>query len=497
MRSMFPTYDHRVPLSRQPYRPSQAIPAAIVVSPEKVSKPAYSPTLENEMLQMPLPDITPANELKSLWNCANGQVLAPNPKTFTMNMYRPDAGAKKQKITFGPDESQPFYSLSQSHPTSVEEDPLHELLVFRHSPLSEDILPICHHMLNPPPPPMLSKANRGSLVSNTHEPAICITNITPIIATLHSLDCAAKTKEAHTLALVDPRATSPAAAKLAERAVADAIARESCTLAWTRTCPRTGKYELHHPSLGVFTIIVEGDVKAAFEHPNSARGPTSISITNPFASLTPKSTSSPSSSRSSNSESISLSSTIPFHRKSDSTSSRDQAILARLDLYQDILHVDAEQIQQLGNIYLLDTCVSALFSVAVAEAQRPEDPGLIFAAPPPSAHILGSGSKAKKKAAKLAAAADAKAAKKTAAAAASASGGTRKRRTLTNGESMDLSLAGIQHLADEEDLPRLTRGILSVLGLSFKTLVWLLGVGVKLTAHMVVGMSKVVAKDGL
>jgi len=468
-----------------------------VVSPEKVSKPAYSPTLENEMLQMPLPDITPANDLMSLWNCANGQVLAPNPKIFTMNMYRPDAGNKKQKITFGPDESQPFYSLAQSHPTSVEEDPLHELLVFRHNPSSEDILPICHNMLNPPPPPTLSKANRASLLSVTHEPAICITNITPIIATLHSLDCAAKTKEAHTLALVDPRATSPAAAKLAERAVADAIARESCTLAWTRTCPRTGKYELHHPSLGVFRVVVEGDVKAAFEYPNSARGPTSISITNPFASLTPRSACSSSSSRSSRGgESISMSSTAPFHRKADSTGGRDQAILARLDLHQDTLYIDAEQIQQLGNIYLVDTCVSALLSVAAAESQRPEDPGLIFAAPPPSAHILGSNSKAKKKAAKIAAAAEAKAAKKTAAAAAAASG-SKKRRTLTNGESMDLSLVGIQHLADEDDLPRLTRGILNVLGLSFKTLVWLLGVGVKLTAHMVIGMSKVVSKDGL
>src|SRR5262249_40287055 len=135
-------------------------------------------------------------------------------------------------------------------------------------------------------------------------------------------------------------------------------------------------------------------------------------------------------------------------------------------------------------------------SVAAAETQRPEDPGLIFAAPPPSSHILGSSSKAKKKAAKVAAAAEAKAAKKTAAAAAAAAG-SQKRRTLTHGESVAFSLAVIQHLADEDDLPRLTRGILSVLGLSFKTLVWLLGVGVKLTAHMVIGMSKVVSKDGL
>lgn len=485
---MFPTYDHNLPLHRQTYRPANIVLPAATVAAEKVSRPAYSPTFERDMPPKRVPDLSTAAELDSLWEVANGNVNAPNPKTFTMKMYRPETGAKKQKIIFGPEESKPFYSLSQSHPASVEEDPLHELLVFRHNPSTEDILPICHHMLNPPPPPSLSKANRSSVSSNVREPAVCITNITPIIATLHSLDCAAKTKEAHTLALVDPKATSPAAAKLAERAVADAIAREACTLAWTRTDPKNGKYELHHPSLGVFTLVVEGDVKAAFEHPSDARGRTSIYMINPFANLTPNSTNSGSSFYSGDAASLASSS------KRESV--REQAILARLDLQDDILHIDAQQIQQLGNIYLVDMCISALLSVAVAEGQRPDDPGLIFAAPPPSPFALGTTKSAKKKAAKAAAKyveSEEKAKSKDA----SKKAKGKKRRTLTNGESMDLSLAGIQHLADEDDLPRLTRGILSVLGLSFKTAVWIMSVGVKLMAHMVVGMSRVVAKDGL
>lgn len=488
MRSMFPTYDHKVSLQRQTYRPSNIIPPSAIVAAEKSSKPAYSPTYEKEMPPKPIPDLSTPTELSSLWEVANGNVNPPNPKTFAMKMYRPESGAKKQKIVFGPEETKPFYSLSQSHPTSIEEDPLHELLVFRHSPSNEDILPICHHMLNPPPPPALSKANRGSVSSDVREPAVCITNITPIIATLHSLDCAAKTKEAHTLALVDPRATSPAAAKLAERAVADAIAREACTLAWTQTDPKNGKYELHHPSLGVFTIAVEGDVKAAFERPNNARGRTSIYMTNPFASLTPNSSNSPSSFYSGDAASLASSS------KRESV--REQAVLARLDLQDDILQIDAQQIQQLGNIYLVDMCVAALLSVAVAETQRPDDPGLVFAAPPPSPFALGTTRSAKKKAAK-AAAKYVESEEKAKAKEASRKAKGKKRRTLTNGETMDLSMAGIQHLADEDDLPRLTKGILSVLGLSFKTAVWLMSVGVKIMAHMVVGMSRVVAKDGL
>jgi len=490
MQSMFPTYDHSISLQRQTYRPANIMPPSAILAAERISKPQYSPTFDKEMPPKPVADLSTAAELGSLWNVANGNVNAPNPKTFTMKMYRPEAGAKKQKITFGPDESKPFYSLSQSHPTSVEEDPLHELLVFRHSPSTEDILPICHHMLNPPPPPSLSKAQRSSDPAEIREPAVCITNITPIIATLHSLDSAAKTKEAHTLALVDPRATSPAAAKLAERAVADAIAREACTLAWTRVDPKKGKYELHHPSLGVFTVVVEGNVKAAFEQPNGSRVPSSIYITNPFASLTPQSAQSANSGSSFYSgDAASLTSSTRRE------SIREQAVLARLDFQDDTLHIDAAQIQQLGNIYLIDMCVAALLSAAVAETQRPDDPGLVFAAPPPSPFALGMSKSAKKKAAKAAAKyveSEEKARVKEA--------GRRarfKRRTLTNGEGMDLSMAGIQHLTDVEDLPRLTRGILSVLGLSFKTAVWIMGIGVRLMAHMVVGVSKVVAKDGL
>jgi len=53
---------------------------------------------------------------------------------------------------------------------------------------------------------------------------------------------------------------------------------------------------------------------------------------------------------------------------------------------------------------------------------------------------------------------------------------------------------GIEHLADSDDLPRITRGILSVLGAGFKTALWLLEFGVRISARMVIGLSRLAEK---
>jgi hypothetical protein len=456
--SMFPVYNPSLPLAGQSYRPQNVAPL-VLISPEKVSKPEYSPNLQQEFAKAKDPAfITPASDLPSLWSTANGQMSTPDPRNFSLKMFRPSSSMqKKQKITFGSSESKPFYTLSKSHPNPSEEDEDHELLISRHHTSKEDILPISHLHLQPPPPPTISKSNRGSLLSDIHVPSSHITSIAPILATLHSLDSAAKTPQAHTLALVDPNATSPAAARLAERAVAEATARESCTLSWTPICPRTGKYELHHPSLGVFTIITEGDVASALES-GPSRGPASISIVNPFANMTP-STTSPSSLGSASSSKTAL---VDLDREG--------TIITRLDLQEDILHIDASSIQQLGNLYLIDVCVSAVLAVAVAEAKRPEDPGLIFAAPPPS--LMNVSIKSKKMKAIV----------------------PKKPKKAKKSKPSSLGM-GIEHLADEEDLPRITKGVLSVLGFSFKSAVWLLAIGVKVTAGMVIGISKMATKE--
>jgi hypothetical protein len=52
------------------------------------------------------------------------------------------------------------------------------------------------------------------------------------------------------------------------------------------------------------------------------------------------------------------------------------------------------------------------------------------------------------------------------------------------------AIIGIEHLATAEDLPRMTRGILRILGTGFKTAVWLLEFGLRISARMVIALSR-------
>lgn len=466
MRSMFPVFNAQVPHQLQSYQPHHVQPIQII-SPDQVSRPQYSPSFDNAYKKFETPYITPASDLNSLWATANGQLTTPDPKNFTLKMFRQEATkGKKEKICFGPAEDQPFYSLSKTH-TTTEEGDEHELFIQRHHTDSEDILPVSHLDLHPPPAPTLSKSHRGSVISDVHTPAQHVTTITPILATLHALDSAAKTPQAHTIALVDPNATSPAAARLAERAVNEATQRESCTLAWTATDPRNGKYELHHPSLGVFTVATTGDIKSAVER-RVVKGETSIAIINPFASLSPINGSPISAGSGGSGGSTAI--------------DREPEIIARLDFQQEALHIDAASIQQLGNLYLIDVCVSALLSVAIAEAKRAEDPGLVFAAPPPSLLSVRAPVNKKLRNLKVKEIKPPKPLKKT-----------RKPRPVTLlANSLGL---GFEHLADEDDLPKITKAILGLLGFSFKSAVYLLGMGVRVTAAMVIGITRMATKD--
>jgi hypothetical protein len=473
MRSMFPVFNPNVPLTQQTYHPQGVAPIA-VISPDKISKPPYSPSFDSALLLPKKSDpvyITPAIDLTSLWATANGKLSAPDPKNFTLKMFRQDLVNRggKEKIIFGPAEDQPFYTLSKTH-TKTEDGEDHELLVQRYHPSEEDILPVSHLDLHPPPPPTLSKANRGSVDSQVHNAAQHVTTITPILATLHALEGEAKTPQAQTIALVDPNATSPAAARLAERAVNEATQRESCTLAWTATDAINGKYELHHPSLGVFTIATCGDVKSAVEL-GVVKGQTTISILNPYANLSPM-TGSPISAGSRGSAATAV--------------DREPDVLARLDFQEECMHIDAASIQQLGNLYLIDVCVSALLSVGVAEAKRPDDPGLVFDAPPPS--LLSDKATSKKiKSPKI------KEIKDVVKPVPKLSKKAKKPRPVTiMANSLGL---GFEHLADEQDLPRITKAILSLLGISFKGAVYLMGMGVKVMAAMVIGITRMATKD--
>ncbi|KIW08392.1 uncharacterized protein PV09_01304 [Verruconis gallopava] len=472
IRSMFPILDPNVPLAQQAYRPQGIVPTA-VISPEKISRTPYSPNFNSALLLPEKRDpvyITPISDLNSLWATANGKLDAPDPKHFTLKMFKPmqEDRSGKEKIVFGPAEDQPFYTLSKTH-TKTEDGDDHELFVQRHHTSGEDILPVSHLDLTPPPPPTLSKINRGSVTSDVDSPAQHVTTIMPILASLHALEGAAKTPQAKSIAEVDPNATSPAAQRLAERAVAEASQREGCTLAWSAIDALNGKYELHHPSLGVFNISVVGDVKSAFEL-GVVKGQTCISILNPYSCMASL-TGSPVSSSSRTSAMTAV--------------EREPEILARLDFQDGCLHIDAAAIQQLGNLYLIDVCVSTLLSVAVSEGKRPEDPGLVFAAPPPSLLSFKATSK-KVKTPKIKEITEVKPAPKPAKKA-------RKPRPVTiMANSLGL---GFEHIVEKEDLPRITKAILSLLGISFKGAVYLMGFGVKVMAMLVIWLTKKTMTD--
>jgi hypothetical protein len=187
---------------------------------------------------------------------------------------------------------------------------------------------------------------------------------------------------------------------------------------------------------------------------------------------------------------------IGFPRPASSASN----MLARLDFDRNLLHLDVPAIQALGNIYLLDVCVSTLLSVAIAEGYRPGDPGLIFAAPPTALSLTRKGKASTRifgSSALKVVGSNAEANRSTVSLVVLPKRGRKdgKRGTLTAIDWTNASaVMGIEHLADSDDLPRITRGILSVLGAGFKTALWLLEFGVRISARMVIGLSRLAEK---
>jgi hypothetical protein len=105
MRSMFPQFNHSMPLAQQAYRPQHVVPSAMI-SPDLISKTPYSAGFDSALLLPKKSEpvyITPALDLDSLWATANGKISAPDPKHFTMKMFKEEADKSgKEKITFGP-----------------------------------------------------------------------------------------------------------------------------------------------------------------------------------------------------------------------------------------------------------------------------------------------------------------------------------------------------------------------------------------------------------
>ncbi|KAK7557417.1 hypothetical protein IWX49DRAFT_570421 [Phyllosticta citricarpa] len=409
MRSIFPRYNPSLRLSQQAYKPTQASPTHI--PKEKISKSPYSPEFyiphgkwtRSESPEAPY--YTPLFELVHLWNVANNKLDSEAKRTFSLQLHRggsrdqdPEQGLGPQDLVFGTSPVKPLYMLQQS-PTSTEEPQprlKHEVLISRHHPTKAEkpALPIAHLDLNTPPP---HRTTPDVDIQDTS--AVHVANIHSKLAALSALEAAANSPEASRIALVDPTASSPAAAQLAATAVAESESRYGCQLFF---CPiseklmepyetnKSATYELRHPQIGALPVVVQGDVKKALsnlwgdeaaEEGSRTGSPdhyrplppihTTISLLNPFA--TPRSSSdeaspnisSPSQKSRANSQS---------HRP---LSPAPDEIFVRLDLTTHALTIDAAALTAVASSkggdahkYVIDTAVSAVLAVAVAESRR-------------------------------------------------------------------------------------------------------------------------------
>lgn len=437
MRSIFPRYNPSLPLSQQQYKPTQASPTDI--PKEKISRKPYSPTFyvpHADVLRSGSaeePYYTPKIELGALWDAANGKARPEGWRTYALQMHCRKASPSNSPVdgdsfTFGSSPVQPFYNLEQA---LIDKDTnACEVLISRNNPMQPrndtDSLPIAHLSVQTPPPhgppspPEVFYERPDLIPQATH-----ITTITPKPAILAALEEAAQGPRGAEIASVDPKAESPAAAALASEAIAACEALNGCQLLH---CPvseplmppyeadKTGTYELRHPRLGAFPVVVQGDVKrsleAALETARKTKGngsnktgaasgqnnsnatssvavrstspvshiPTTITMLNPFAA--PRSSTITTDSKQQKHNSYYYNNNYNTDRPA---SPAPDEVLARLSLHTATLTIDAAAIAALGadktsphahspHPHMIDVAVSAVMAVLVAERRREHPP---------------------------------------------------------------------------------------------------------------------------
>ncbi|KAH9871833.1 hypothetical protein J1614_006090 [Plenodomus biglobosus] len=321
---------------------------------------------------------------------------------------------------------------------------------------------------------------------------------------------------------------------------------------WAQHIPSEGSYHLHHPTLGSFPISVEGDcsninapstrpVTAMYSH-NAPMTPytpgkksTCITLLNPYilSPTTPRTNAfsplPPPPRLDGMNRPISLTpsemSVGQLPTTTDATA--DDAMLARLDFANDALILNVAALTRFGNPFLVDVVASTLLAVAVAEATRgrktKNKSQENFEPPPPSFTLThqkedtakafkdsfvegfqGFGGKSK------APPVSGKSLKKFAASMRS----TRTSRSESTSFDKDIELGewygqdksqpkvkeskGEKRARKQEEskdkLPLVTRTIISMLTFTFKTIVWVFKIAIKVVAGVVVMITRNLGK---
>lgn len=344
-----------------------------------------------------------------------------------------------------------YFFTRRSIKTSRAEKTSAEILARRHHPSKDITLPIAALELD--------QAAMDNEEAHHHQ---CLaTTIFPQTAAIAALETAAMSPDAASISQYDPNASSPQAAQLAFAAVAEAKQAEQSHIMYTTQTNQFGfpenKYSLRHPRLGELDMTIEGDI-------------------NLFAESMP--TSAARSRRISSYEKITIHLPIPSSVLSSHSATSRQP-LATLDFSAGILDISLEALGTLNSKYILDTAVCALMTVAFMESDKPRKYGRsdtpYFSGPPrlvpkQRGHTKsGAGRVSRVRGWRN-----------------SFKSGGRVRGDLEK----PLPPLPVKSESASEKMPFVTRALLKLLGLSSEAIVWLLGLGFKALAKVLMGIGK-------
>lgn len=437
IRSIFPQYDHTRAFHEQQYYPNVSSPTPTLPS-DKVSK-LGSPDCKRPELE----------RFDSAVALVDGYEHIPvGTKNDLVAVYNasagifPCAGRKCQlglyqplahgtSLAIGTSADQLLYSMNKLAPSMLYKEATTQCVLAVDKHPPQGIQSETIAQMGLPDPARTKKERENDVVS-----------IFPQMAAIHAIEAVSNSPLAAEIAAFDPAARGPEAQRLAQDAVSEAHTRYRCELV-RATRKRdslgavTATYNLEHPSLGSFAITVTKSI-AGGRHSRDPRA--KISIHHPSA--TPAAV------------------------------SAENLILAFLDFASNSAVLDVPGLLALEGPYVIDTVICALLAVAVIENDQLMAETITFDAPP-TKPINTSSPKRKARSTSPQGSEDSKNGRRW-------WGKTKKSKK--------------QKQEDQVELPLATEAALGLLGFTFKTTVFLLEVGVKVTAGAIVGATHLVRK---
>lgn len=437
MRSIFPQYDHNRAFHEQQYYPHGRAPTPTLPS-EKVSK-ISSPDCKR-------PDLERFDSAVAL---VDGYEHIPvGTKSDLVAVWNassdifPCAGRKCQlglyqpyaqgtSLAIGTGPDQLLYSMSKMAPSVLYKEATTQCVLAVNKHCPQQPLTETVAQMGLPDPTRTAKERENDVVT-----------IFPQMAAVNAIEAVSNSPAAAEIATFDPTASGPEAKRLAQDAVSEAHTRHRCELVRS-TRKRdslgavTATYNLEHPHLGTFAITVSKST-AGGRHSRDPRA--KISLHHPSA--TPAAV------------------------------TAENLVLAFLDFARNACVFDVPGLLALEGAYVIDTVICALLAVAVIENDALMAETLTFDAPP-TKPVTASSPKRKARSASPQGSED------------SANG----RRWWGRGKKSKKVKK-----EDQVELPLATEAALGLLGFTFKTAVFVLEVGVKVTAGVIVGATHLARK---